>query len=285
MIRHVIFSLITGAGLMTGAASAEPLIYAYDAIDRRLVSFDAESPGTLLSSVNVTGFLPNESLEGIEFRPSTGELYGITEGDAPASIRLVKINLQSGAVSGVGSGLLMTASDPFGFDIDAASDIVRITDFAHNNFRLDPDDGSLLGMDSPLHYLPGDPDASAQVYILQAASHHVAPAPASTLYGINYETDSLVRIGGINGDPSPDSGALTTVGPLGMTAITIGGGFDIEPATGAGYAALPTASGWGLFKINLDTGAATLMGMLSQSAAGLAIPKSPRIFASGFETP
>src|SRR5688572_5546900 len=43
----------------------------------RLQSFASGAPGALLSDVAVTGLTSGESLEGIDFRPATGELYGL----------------------------------------------------------------------------------------------------------------------------------------------------------------------------------------------------------------
>jgi hypothetical protein len=59
-----------------------------------------------------------------------------------------------------------------------------------------------------------------------------SPAPPTTLYGIDFINDALVRIGGVNGDPagggSPNAGVVTIVGPLGLVA-----GFSPTASTSA----------------------------------------------------
>ena len=50
---------------------------------------------------------------------------------------------------------------------------------------------------------------------------------ATTLYGIDTVANQLVRIGGVDGTPSPNGGTITPVGPMGsINAVSIGG-FDI----------------------------------------------------------
>jgi subtilisin-like proprotein convertase family protein len=81
----------------------------------------------------------------------------------------------------------------------------------------------------------------------------------TTLFGIDSNTDSLVRIGGLDGVPSPNTGQLTTIGPLGVNATSFGG-FDIVPGTNQGYAVLRVAGVSVLHRIDLVTGAATAIG-------------------------
>ena len=42
-----------------------------------LISFDSATPGTINSSLSITGLQPGESILGIDFRPATGQLYGL----------------------------------------------------------------------------------------------------------------------------------------------------------------------------------------------------------------
>ena len=98
-----------------------------------------------------------------------------------------------------------------------------------------------------------------------AYTNSQAGATLTTLYGIDTGTDTLVRIGGPDGTPSPNTGLLTTIGPLGVDATSFGG-FDIQPFTNIAYAALRTgpagATTQKLYSINLATGAATLLGTI-----------------------
>ena len=75
-------------------------------------------------------------------------------------------------------------------------------------------------------------------------------------------------IGGINGTPSPNAGALTTVGALGIVPDAADIGFDITPA-GLAYALVQIAGVPRLYTINLSTGAATLVGTLGPGTVAL----------------
>lgn len=283
-----IFSAVIGTCLLAGAASAEPMIHAFDRANRRIVTFDALSPETLISSLPLSGFLPYETIAGIDFRPATGELYGLAHAIGPTSSRLVRIDLQTGVIASVGSSTSQLNGDPFGVDFDPAADVVRVVNQRGQNARLSPVDGSLLGLDTNLHYRPDDVGAGGpSPYILQIAyGNNVAGAATSTLYGIDFQTDSLVRIGGVDGDPSANLGEMSTIGSLGVVASQLGGAFDIEAGSGDAYAILPVASRSRLYRIDLATGAATPLGIVGGgNIDGMAIARPERIFASGFEAP
>ena len=53
------------------------MIYAYDFTNLSLVSFSAATPGTLISNTPLIGLGITETLVGIDFRPATGQLYGM----------------------------------------------------------------------------------------------------------------------------------------------------------------------------------------------------------------
>src|SRR6185436_8767551 len=78
------------AGLIQGrshtAAAAPVVIYAVTASNPpRLITFSSATPGTIASSVAITGMLTQnvggndftETLLGIDIRPATGVLYGV----------------------------------------------------------------------------------------------------------------------------------------------------------------------------------------------------------------
>jgi hypothetical protein len=65
----------------------------------QLLASDSGAPGTVQGRLPVTGLQPGESLLGIDFRPSTGQLYGLGSSD-----RLYVIDTNSGAAAAVGTG-------------------------------------------------------------------------------------------------------------------------------------------------------------------------------------
>ena len=70
----------------------------------------------------------------------------------------------------------------------------------------------------------------------------------------------LVRIGGANGNPSPNGGIVTPLGPLGLNAGPRSS-FDIAE-DGTAYAVFNVNALESLYTIDLSRGTATLVGVL-----------------------
>src|SRR6187200_1617188 len=88
-----------------------------------LVSFNSGAPGTILSSVAITGLQAGETILGIDFRPATKQLYGLG-----STSRLYTINLSTGAATAVGPPFTPALSGTaFGVDFNPTVDRIRIT--------------------------------------------------------------------------------------------------------------------------------------------------------------
>ena len=106
--------------------------------------------------------------------------------------------------------------------------------------------------------------------VAAAYTNNFGGATQTTLYGIDSVLDALVRQGGINGVPSPNTGQLSTIGPLGFDT-TNEVGFDISGQSGIAYASLtpvvsPLDVASRFFTIDVATGQATQVGFIG--AAG-----------------
>jgi hypothetical protein len=238
-----------------------------------LETFNSNTPGTILTTVGITGLQTGETLLGIDFRPATGALYGLG-----STSRLYTINTTTGAASQVGSAGAFTLSGAaFGFDFNPTVDRIRVVSDNGQNLRLNPNDGTLAGTDTPLAYAAGDPHTGATPRVVGSAyTNNFAGAATTTLYGIDSNLDILVTQGSPGGSPiSPNTGQLLTVGALGFNTSDLVG-FDISELTGIAYGALtpPTGGASQLFTINLTTGAASLVGTIGtgQTLTGLAVP-------------
>src|SRR5262249_57841761 len=90
--------------------------------------------------------------------------------------------------------------------------------------------------------------------------NNFAGSTSTTLYNIDSNFDSLVRQGSPGGTPvSPNTGQLFTIGSLGVdTNENVG--FDIAAPTNNAYASMTVGGVSSLYSINLQTGAATLIG-------------------------
>lgn len=260
-------SLSTVALLLAGtAATVQAQSTAYGLTTTRgvqqLVRFSTSAPGAV-ATVGATGF----TLTGIDFRPATNELYGY-DGD-----KLYKLNLTTGAATlafDVGN-----ATGNVGMDFNPTVDRIRIVSASGTNFRLNPLDGSTT-VDGAYTFAMGDvnfgrvPSFTAIAY----TNSDTDPATGTTLYGIDPTLGQLIRIA------TPNGGLINTVGSLGIGAITSITGFDIITVNGintAYFAAMSAGSVMSqLYTVNLETGAASLVGNVGGGALeGLALTPVP----------
>jgi Domain of unknown function (DUF4394)/Bacterial pre-peptidase C-terminal domain len=219
--------------------------------DNKLVSFSAGG-STSATNVAVTGLQASEKLLGIDFRPATGQLFGLG-----SSNRLYTLNSTTGAATAVGTGTLTTtlSGTSFGVDFNPVVDRLRVVSDTDQNLRLDPNTGAIAGTDTPLN--PAGNDIGASAY-----TNNRAGATATTLFSIDSLSNQLVRQGGVNGGPAqagnPNAGVITSIGALGVD-FGANVGFDIF-TDGAGVDAAFATSGSTLYSINLTSGAATAVG-------------------------
>jgi hypothetical protein len=221
----------------------------------KLISFEAAAPTTLYSQAPITGLQSGEQILGIDFRPSNGLLYGLG-----STSRLYTINTTTAVATQVGVGPFspgLTATF-LGFDFDPVADRIRVVSFSQN-FRLNPDTGIVEGTDTTPAYASGDPNFGATPNVVALGyTNHTAGATSTTAYGIDVSTGALTRIGSPGGTPtSPNSGQLTTVGPLGVSSGPTFNSLDILPGNKAVAALSPVSSFSFFYRINLLTGSAT----------------------------
>lgn len=201
--------------------------------NNKLVRFDAANPGTILSTVTVTGLQAGEVLRGMDFRPATGVLYALG-----STGRLYTVNPTSGAATQVGADPLspLPAGAAFGIDFNPLADRLRIVSDTDQNLRVQVDTPTVF-TDTALAFAPGDPNAAANPNVVGSAyTNNFAGATVTTLFGIDSNLDILVRQGGPGGTPSPNGGQLFTIGQLGFNVQDLIG-FDISAIGNQAFAA------------------------------------------------
>ncbi|MGZ5219592.1 MAG: DUF4394 domain-containing protein [Chitinophagaceae bacterium] len=224
-----------------------------------IVKYNAKSPGRALKTVTVTGLEANDQLMAIDFRPATGQLYGVSRNS-----RLYIINPETGATGGV-IGLDAFSPEVYGtfvgFDFNPTVDRIRLVTDLGQNLRINPETGETTSWDGSLN--PGTPFVVGAAY-----SNNKAGATSTTLYGIDQNSQKLVKI------VPPNNGTVVPVGRLGVVAAGEVG-FDISPDNKA-LASLKVAGGKdyinNLYYIDLKTGEANSLGKLAKPIIGLAIP-------------
>lgn len=241
---------------------------AYALLDGNIIlRFDTATP-TSVNRFSVTGLGAGETLRGIDFRPSTSVMVGATVVDASANNSAIKtytINTSTGAATLIGTTAAVpgAADVATGFDFNPVVDRMRYVNVNDENVRLNPNNGTLSADDTDL--TPG----AGSTIIGAAYDRNSSTSTATTLYVIDRNDNALAIVGGVDSSPSPNTGVITEIGPLGITLnAAYDGGFDIA-STSTAYAALSNIGTGvtGLYTINLSTGAATLVGAIDDGTA------------------
>jgi uncharacterized protein DUF4394 len=158
--------------------------------------------------------------------------------------------------------------DRYGIDFNPTVDRVRVVNDGDENLRLNPNNGGLAGDDTNLN------PANEKVTSIAYDRVDSPPMPGNTtLFAISLSSSSLVTIGGVNAVPSANGGGLMNPKPLGLTlGLNSVPGFDISPS-GIAFATLEDAASGlsGIYTIDLNTGAAALVGTLPQPLSSLTI--------------
>ncbi|QBZ98040.1 DUF4394 domain-containing protein [Flavobacterium sangjuense] len=221
------------------AIPTAPSAFAVDA-SNNLILFNPNTPGTS-KIVAITGLQVSETIVGLDIRPATGQLYGL------GSTGRVYILGTAGTATMVGTGPAQALSGTeFGFDFNPLVDRIRVVSNTGQNFRINPNDGTLIGT-GDIALSPGTPNISAVAY-----SNNYVGTTTTVLFYIDAATDTLYS------SSNPNGGILSSVGTLGVD-VTAGSGFDIGGATDTAYALLTVGGNNGIYTINKTSGSATLL--------------------------
>ena len=206
----------------------------------------------------------DERILAIDFRPATGQLYGVSN-----MSRLFVINPATGAAR----ALTTTAFTPaitgsvVALDFNPTVDRIRLVTNMGQDLRLNPETGGVAAIDGPINGVAGAMISEV------AYTNNRAGATTTTLYDIDPATDRLYI------QNPPNNGTLTDVGPLGLD-ITGAAGFDISPTDNSqGLVAVTFNGASELDQINLSTGRLQKLGNLPGTIIGLAIPTEPVAYA------
>ncbi|MBL0884186.1 MAG: DUF4394 domain-containing protein [Chitinophagaceae bacterium] len=242
------------ANLIDIAIPTPPVAYGVDEMNT-LHIFDPSRPQMMISKP-LTGLGTGETVEGIDFRPATGELFAFTV-TTTGTGRLYKLNTSTGAAAAVGSGFMVgSTATAWAFDFNPTVDRIRLVSDAGLNLRLNPNDGTIAAIDGNIN--PGTPQISGAAYT------NNFNGTTSTLLYVMSGTKLFKQ------DP-PNNGTLVEVGNIGISLSSMNG-FDIGGRSGMAYAVGTMGSTTHIYSVNLTTGAFTAMG---------SIPVRFRAFAVG----
>lgn len=231
--------------------------------DSKLLLVNAKNPSSITSQATLSGLQTGETILGIDFRPATGQLYGIG-----STSRLYIIDPKTGVSRAVSATPFTPAisGTSVGFDFNPTVDRIRLVTSTGQNLRLHPETGAVAATDGAINGVP-NAKITASAY-----TQNKAGATMTVLFGIDVANSKLHKQ-----DP-PNDGKLVEVGSIGFN-IEDASGFDINPDGTSALAALSVAGTSSLFTIDLTTGKASKIGDFTQNITGIAIPTEPVAYA------
>jgi hypothetical protein len=256
-VQFFAFRAISLGAIMAVASSASAFTVFGLTTRDQLVTFDTTNPQALQSARFIQGLAANESLVGIDFRPADGMLYGVGSFG-----NLYRINTTNAQAAFVSTLTVQLNGVEFGVDFNPVPDRLRIVSDLGQNLRINVDTGATI-VDGSVN--PGGFNIVASAY-----TNNFAGATSTTLYNIDSWNNQLTI------QNPPNDGTQVVVGALGHNISALAG-MDIITVNGVNHAfgAFQTVGGTGsgLYSIDLNTGAATQIGMIgvSQSNEALAI--------------
>lgn len=270
-------------------APAVPVGIALSVDATQLQRFRLDQPGTV-AAVTVSGIMAGETVVGIDGRPATGQLFGLAVLAAADTASLYQIDPQTGVATPIGPGGisfvngsnatvdLPDANAGYGFDFNPVVDRIRVTTGTGLNFRINPNTG--VAVDGDAGATGTNPDSAigaANTVTATAYTNSFNGATATTLYTLDSTNNTLLIQNPPNNGTQTNALTVQLDGtPLDFTAVN---GFDIPTAvvapspnapvsSGIGYAALGVGGTTSLYRINLVSGTATVVGSIGNGTVG-----------------
>jgi hypothetical protein len=214
----------------------------------QLIRFNARNPERIRDIQAITGLPAGVKLQGIDFRPATGDLYGVGSDSV-----VYRINPSTGIAVAEGPAFAPALrGSTFGVDFNPVPDKIRVVSDDRQNLRLNVDEGNVLSVDKDIN--PGLPALVGAAY-LNSSFNATRPA-ATTLYVVDAASDRL-----FTQDP-PNDGTLKDGKRLGIDVGT-NVGFDIAGADNAGFLANTTRNrGARLYTVDVATGDTDQLGRI-----------------------
>jgi uncharacterized protein (TIGR03382 family) len=251
-----------------------------------VVRFNANTPGTFLSNLPISGLNQGDRIQGIDFRPQTGEIIAIGE-----TTQMYSLNAVTGVATPIGTGFTPGldggAFTRHAIDINPTVDRVRVVGSGAQNRRLNPVTGGSAATDTNLSYSPPvglglPPRAVAVAYTTSVVG---APVGSTREYILDSLNNVLGEVGSQAGGNASFNGgviASTFTVRLGTSTLDFGdnAGLDISAASGIAYASLdlqtdPAGAPTGLYTIDLASGQAAFLGSAGVSLRDITVIPAP----------
>ncbi len=184
------------------------LVYGITKTNRSLITFDTDTPELIRSLQAITGVTAGQTIRGMDVRPADRMLYALGYNPADSGYQVYRIDPATAVATPINAapGKLALGSTAVTFDFNPTVDRIRVTGGSNMNYRLNPNDGSIVATDMSLSYALSDINAGLMPRVGTLAYINSYPGAATTvLYGID---DSLQDYININ---PPNNGTLNTM--------------------------------------------------------------------------
>jgi hypothetical protein len=231
--------------------------------NNQLIKYNAKTAETPDAAITISGLQTGEKIMSIDFRPATGQLYGLGN-----SSRLYQIHLNTGNAIAIGAASFTPALNGTiaNIDFNPTVDRVRLVTNAGQNLRLHPETGAVAATDLNINGVTNAAITSI------AYTNSVAGAATTDLFDIDFTTKKLYK------QVPPNDGLLVEVGTINAN-FTGKAGFDIIPDNSTALATLVVDGGVKLYTINTTTAATTFLSNISAPLIDIAIPTNDVAYA------
>jgi hypothetical protein len=214
----------------------------------QLLRFNARNPDRIKDIQSISGLPAGVTLRGIDFRPKTGDLYGVGSDSV-----VYRVNPYTGIAIAEGPAFAPGLNGKaFGVDFNPVVDKIRVVSDARQNLRLNVDEGTVLMQDADLN--PGMPQVVAAGY--ENSSFSFTQPTATTLHVVDAASDTLFT------QNPPNNGTLTNPRKLRLD-VGLNAGFDIAGDDNMGFLSnARSGRGSELYTVDVPTGKTRSLGRI-----------------------
>jgi hypothetical protein len=214
----------------------------------QLITFNARNVDRIKDIQAITGLPAGVTLRGIDFRPKTGDLYGVGSDSV-----VYRVNPGTGIAIAEGPAFTPALrGKSFGVDFNPVVDKIRVVSDDRQNLRLNVDEGTVLSTDADLN--PGMPQVVAAGY--ESSSFSFTQPTATKLHVVDAASDTL-----FTQDP-PNNGTLTNPRKL-RVDVGLNAGFDIAGDDNMGFLSnAKSGRGSELYTVDVATGKTKSLGRI-----------------------
>ena len=215
----------------------------------QLLTFNARNPDRVKDIQAITGLPAGVTLRGVDFRPKTGDLYGVGSDSV-----VYRVNPSTGIAIAEGPAFTPALrGKAFGVDFNPVVDKIRVVSDDRQNLRLNVDEGTVLMQDADLN--PGTPQVVAAGY--ENSSFSFTQPTATTLHVVDAASDSLFT------QNPPNNGTLTNPRKLRGIDVGLNAGFDIAGDDNMGFLSnAKSGRGSELYTVDVATGKTKSLGRI-----------------------